>query len=216
MFTLELTLTVLVCSLGAALAVRWIPQNLSETVSKKAQDFIDGIGIFGLVGIIAAFLFVDENDPTLYKIAFPFSWTFWLRNYYFDCASSFSFCTNSKQQTHLFGSANAPTQFIYGTGLFFNLLAHNLILEGSPWALYTLRLLIVFALADISLRLVELPVRTGLIDYWFKGMKYRTKRVQLTTKIWRGFLDCPFNNWCITATSAISAIAEGDQATQST
>ena len=55
----------------------------------------------------------------------------------------------------------------------------NYDLEGSDWALTALRVLIVFALADISLRLVELPVRTGLIDYWFKGMKYRTKRVQL-------------------------------------
>ncbi len=27
--------------LGAALAVRWIPQNLQETVTRKAQDFID-------------------------------------------------------------------------------------------------------------------------------------------------------------------------------
>ena len=41
---------------------------------------------------------------------------------------------------------------------------------------------IVFALADISLRLVELPVRSGLVEYWFKGMKYRTKNVQRRQK----------------------------------
>jgi hypothetical protein len=40
----------------------------------------------------------------------------------------------------------------------------------------------VFALADISLRLVELPVRSGLVEYWFKGMKYRTKNVQRRQK----------------------------------
>jgi hypothetical protein len=55
-------------------------------------------------------------------------------------------------------------------------------LEGSPWALYALRILVVFALADISLRLVELPVRSGLVEYWFKGMKYRTKNVQRRQK----------------------------------
>jgi hypothetical protein len=55
-------------------------------------------------------------------------------------------------------------------------------IEGSAWALTALRILIVFALADISLRLVELPIRSGLVEYWFKGMKYRTKRVQLRQK----------------------------------
>lgn len=82
-------------------------------------------------------------------------------------------------------------------------------LEGSPWALYTLRILIVFALADISLRIVELPVRTGLIDYWFKGMKYRTKRVQLRQKF-AVFLII-ISTIGATTTSALSAIAEGDR-----
>ena len=82
-------------------------------------------------------------------------------------------------------------------------------LEGSTWALYALRVLIVFALADISLRLVELPVRTGLIDYWFKGMKYRTKRVQLRQKF-AVFL-IVISTIGITSTSAISAITEGDR-----
>jgi hypothetical protein len=72
-----------------------------------------------------------------------------------------------------------------------------------------LRVLIVFALADISLRLVELPIRTGLIDYWFKGMKYRTKRVQLRQKI--GVVLIVLSTLGITGTSAITAIAEGDR-----
>jgi hypothetical protein len=40
--------------------------------------------------------------------------------------------------------------------------------------MYSLRILIVFALADISLRFVELPVRRGVLNYWLKGLKYRT------------------------------------------
>jgi hypothetical protein len=38
--------------------------------------------------------------------------------------------------------------------------------------------LVVLALADISLRLVELPIRSGAVAYWFKGMKYRTVDVR--------------------------------------
>ena len=69
--------------------------------------------------------------------------------------------------------------------------------------------MIVFALADISLRLVELPVRTGLIDYWFKGMKYRTKRVQLRQKA--GVLLVVVSLIGMTASVATNAIAKSDR-----
>ena len=194
--------------LGAALAVRWIPQNLNETVSKKAQDFIDGIGVFGLLGIIAAFLFVDENDPTLYKIAFPLAGLF-------GCA----IITSIVHPASRFAPILSSKPFVWiGERSYAIYLWHWVVfqvtrpdydLEGSPWALYALRLLIVFALADISLRLVELPVRTGLIDYWFKGMKYRTKRVQLRQKF--AVLLIVISTLGLTATSALSAIAEGDR-----
>jgi len=64
-------------------------------------------------------------------------------------------------------------------------------------------------LADISLRLVELPVRTGLIDYWFKGMKYRTKRVQLRQKA--GVLLFVLAIFGSAGSVASNAIAEGDR-----
>ena len=49
-------------------------------------------------------------------------------------------------------------------------------LAGKMWALYTLRILIVLALADISLRYIELPIRRGAITLWLKGLKYRTRK----------------------------------------
>ena len=194
--------------LGAALAVSWIPQNLQETVSKKAQDFIDGIGVFGLLGIIAAFLFVDETDPTLYKLAFPLAGIF-------GCAIITSIVHPASRFAPILSSK--PFVWIgersYAIYLWhwvvFQVTRPNFDLEGSEWALYSLRILIVFALADISLRVVELPVRTGLIDYWFKGMKYRTKRVQLRQKA--GVILLVLSVATLTATAATSAIAKGDR-----
>jgi peptidoglycan/LPS O-acetylase OafA/YrhL len=194
--------------LGAALAVSWIPQNLQETVSKKAQDFIDGIGVFGLLGIIAAFLFVDETDPTLYKLAFPLAGIF-------GCAIITSIVHPASRFAPILSSK--PFVWIgersYAIYLWhwvvFQVTRPNFDLEGSEWALYSLRILIVFALADISLRVVELPVRTGLIDYWFKGMKYRTKRVQLRQKA--GVILLLLSVATLTATAATSAIAKGDR-----
>ena len=194
--------------LGAALAVRWIPQNLQETVTRKAQDFIDGIGIVGFLGIIAAFLFIDENDPTLYKLAFPLAGLF-------GCA----IITSIVHPASRFAPILSSKPFVWiGERSYAIYLWHWVVfqvtrpdydLEGSQWALYTLRVLIVFALADISLRLVELPVRTGLIDYWFKGMKYRTKRVQLRQKA--GVVLIVLAIIGSTATVATSAIAKGDR-----
>jgi peptidoglycan/LPS O-acetylase OafA/YrhL len=194
--------------LGAALAVRWIPQNLNETVSRKAQDFIDGIGLFGLVGIISAFLFVDESDPTLYKIAFPLAGLF-------GCAIITSIVHPASRfapilSSRVFVWIGERSYAIYlWHWVVFQITRPNFDLEGSTWALYALRLLIVFALADISLRLVELPVRTGLIDYWFKGMKYRTKRVQIRQKL--GVALILLSTITVITTSALSAVAIGDK-----
>jgi peptidoglycan/LPS O-acetylase OafA/YrhL len=194
--------------LGAALAVSWIPQNLQETVTQKAQDFIDGIGVIGLLGIIACFLFVDETDPTLYKLAFPLAGIF-------GCAIITSIVHPASRFAPILSSK--PFVWIgersYAIYLWhwvvFQVTRPNYDLEGSEWALYALRILIVFALADISLRLVELPVRTGLIDYWFKGMKYRTKRVQLRQKA--GVILILLSIATLTGTAATSAIAKGDR-----
>ena len=194
--------------LGAALAVSWIPQNLQETVTRKAQDFIDGIGIVGFLGIIAAFLFIDESDPTLYKIAFPLAGICGcaILTSIVHPASRFAPILSSKPFVWIGERSYAIYLWHW---VVFQVTRPDYDLEGSEWALYTLRVLIVFALADISLRLVELPVRTGLIDYWFKGMKYRTKRVQLRQKA--GVLLIVVSLIGMTASVASNAIAKSDK-----
>jgi len=194
--------------LGAALAVRWIPQNLQETVSRKAQDFIDGIGVIGFLGILSAFLFIDENDPTLYKLAFPLAGICGcaILTSIVHPASRFAPILSSK----VFVWIGERSYAIYlWHWVVFQVTRPEFDLEGSDWALYALRVLIVFALADISLRLVELPVRTGLIDYWFKGMKYRTKRVQLRQKA--AVVLVVLSIAGLTSSIATTAIAEGDR-----
>jgi peptidoglycan/LPS O-acetylase OafA/YrhL len=194
--------------LGAALAVRWIPQNLQETVSRKAQDFVDLIGAFGFLGIIAAFLFIDETDPTLYKLAFPLAGIFGcaILTSIVHPASRFAPILSSK----VFIWIGERSYAIYlWHWVVFQVTRPNFDLEGSDWALTALRLLIVFALADISLRLVELPVRTGLVDFWFKGMKYRTKRVQLRQKA--GVLFIVMAVLGTAGTVASGAIVKGDK-----
>jgi peptidoglycan/LPS O-acetylase OafA/YrhL len=167
--------------LGAALAVNWIPQNLKLDIAKRAQDVIDAIGVFGFLGILACFLFINESNPTLYKIAFPLAGIF-------GCAIVMSIVHPASRFAPLLqGKAilwiGERSYAIYlWHWIVFQVTRPSVDLAGASWALYALRVLIVFALADISLRWVELPFRNGYIESWFRGMKYRTKKVRVRQK----------------------------------
>jgi peptidoglycan/LPS O-acetylase OafA/YrhL len=161
--------------LGAALAVSWIPQNFTKTVSRKAQDFIDGVGFIGFIGIIAAFLLIDETQPTLYKIAFPLAGLCGAAIIMSVVHPASRFAPVLQNPIFLWIGERSYAIYLWHW-VIFQVTRPSVDLAGKEWALYSLRILIVLALSDISLRYVELPIRRGVIQYWFKGLKYRTKR----------------------------------------
>jgi len=167
--------------LGSALAVSWIPQNLSANIEKRAQDVVDGIGVVGLLGLISTFLFIDETNATLYRIAFPLAGIF-------GCLVIISLVHPASRFAPVISSA--PFKWIgersYGIYIWhwviFQVTRPSVDITGDPWALYLARVLLVLALADISLRWVEIPFRQGNIQNWIRGIKYRTPKVQLRHK----------------------------------
>ena len=168
--------------LGAALAVSWIPQNFTKTVSRKAQDFIDGVGFLGFIGILAAFLFIDETQPTLYKIAFPLAGICGAAIVMSVVHPASRFAPVLQNPVFLWIGERSYAIYLWHW-VIFQITRPQVDLDGDDWALFILRILVVLALADISLRLVELPIRSGAIAYWFKGMKYRTPYVRRRQKI---------------------------------
>ncbi|CAN2179066.1 COG1835 Predicted acyltransferases [Candidatus Nanopelagicaceae bacterium] len=161
--------------LGAALAVSWIPQNFTTNVSKKAQDFIDGVGVFGFIGILATFLLIDESKPTLYKIAFPLAAIFGAAIIMSVVHPASRFAPILENPVLIWIGQRSYAIYLWHW-IIFQVTRPTVDLAGQTWALYSLRILIVFALADISLRYVEMPIRRGALKYWFKGLKYRTKK----------------------------------------
>jgi peptidoglycan/LPS O-acetylase OafA/YrhL len=167
--------------LGSALAVSWIPQNLSANIEKRAQDVVDAIGVVGLLGLISTFLFIDESNPTLYRIAFPLAGIF-------GCLVIISLVHPASRFAPIISSA--PFAWIgqrsYGIYIWhwviFQVTRPSVDLTGDTWALYLARVLLVLALADISLRWVEIPFRQGNIQNWVRGIKYRAPKVQLRHK----------------------------------
>jgi peptidoglycan/LPS O-acetylase OafA/YrhL len=168
--------------LGAALAVSWIPRNLSRNISQRAQDFIDGIGVFGFIGLLCVFLFINESNATLYRIAFPLAGLF-------GCATLISIVHPASRFSPLL--SNRVFLWIgqrsYGIYLWhwvvFQVTRPGVDLTGNLPALNIARVLIVLALADISLRAIEIPIRNGVVQNWFRGMKYRTIIMQKRQRI---------------------------------
>jgi peptidoglycan/LPS O-acetylase OafA/YrhL len=197
--------------LGSALAVSWIPQNLSADIEKRAQDVVDAIGVIGLLGLIAAFLFIDEANASLYRIAFPLAGIF-------GCLVIISLVHPASRFAPLISSA--PFRWIgqrsYGIYIWhwviFQVTRPSVDLTGQSWALYLARVLLVLALADISLRWVEIPFRQGMVQNWFRGMKYRSAKVKLRQQL--SIVFSVIAVLAVTSSISVQAINKADQIAQ--
>ena len=197
--------------LGSALAVSWIPQNLSADIEKRAQDVIDAIGVIGLLGLIAAFLFIDESNASLYRIAFPLAGIF-------GCLVIISLVHPASRFAPLISSA--PFKWVgqrsYGIYIWhwviFQVTRPSVDLTGQSWALYLARVLLVLALADISLRWVEIPFRQGMVQNWFRGMKYRSAKVKLRQQL--SIVFSVIAVLAVTSSISVQAINKADQIAQ--
>ncbi len=169
--------------LGAALAVSWVPANLSKNISERAQDFVDGIGVVGFLGLLCTFFFIDESNAALYRVAFPLAALF-------GVAIITSLVHPASRFTPLMSAR--PLVWIgqrsYGIYLWhwvvFQVTRPNVDLAGANWAINAARILIVIALADISLRWIEIPIRRGVLSTWIRGLKYRSKSTRRKQKLW--------------------------------
>ena len=194
--------------LGSGLAVSWIPQNLSADIEKRAQDVIDGIGVVGLLGLVSTFLFIEESNASLYRIAFPLAGIF-------GCLVIISLVHPASRFAPIISTA--PFRWVgqrsYGIYIWhwviFQVTRPSVDLSGQTWALYLARVLLVLALADISLRWVEIPFRQGLVQDWFRGMKYRSAKVQLRQKI--SVISSIIIVLAITSSISVQAINKSDE-----
>jgi len=197
--------------LGSALAVSWIPQNLSANITKRAQDVIDGIGVVGLLGLISTFLFIDESNASLYQIAFPLAAIF-------GCLVIISLVHPASRFAPIISTP--PFRWIgqrsYGIYIWhwviFQVTRPSVDLSGETWALYLARVLLVLALADISLRWVEIPFRQGQVQTWFRGMKYRSSKERVRQQI--SVLVSIIAVLAVTTSISVSAINKSNQISQ--
>ena len=159
---------------GAALATFWRPGRLKADVPGGAKAIITATGIGALLAVIAFFLFVGEFTPWMYQRG--------------------GFLVLAVVVAHLIAMATHPAsplgpwmgtqpwryigQRSYGLYLWhwpiFMVTRPNLDipLDGIP--LLALRLGLTFAIAELSYRFVEMPIRRGAIDRWVKAWRTST------------------------------------------
>jgi hypothetical protein len=169
---------------------------------------IDAIGVIGLLGLIATFLFIDEKNANLYQIAFPLAGIF-------GCLVIISLVHPASRFAPLISSS--PFRWIgqrsYGIYIWhwviFQVTRPSVDLTGETWALYLARVLLVLALADISLRWVEIPFRQGVVQNWFRGMKYRSAKVKVRQQL--SVLASILVVLSVTSAISVQAINKGNQ-----
>jgi hypothetical protein len=132
--------------------------------------------------LLCIFLFIDETNATLYQIAFPLAGLF-------GCATIISIVHPASRFSPILSARFLLWigQRSYGIYLWhwvvFQVTRPGADLTGSPFALNVARVLLVLILADISLRAIEIPIRRGLVQNWFRGIKYRTKVMKKRQRI---------------------------------
>ena len=147
---------------GAALATMWRPGRLSTQVPRGAQLVITGIGVASLAAVIGFYLFVGEFTPWLYRGGFL----------------ALAFFT-----TALIAAVTHPASFLgpaLGTGILryigrrsygiylwhwpiFMVTRPGIDVEWSEPVTFVVRIALTLVIAELSYRLVEMPIRRGVL-----------------------------------------------------
>ena len=155
---------------GAALATMWRPGRLSTQVPRGAQLIITGIGVSSLAAVIGFYLFVGEFTPWLYRGGFL----------------ALAFFT-----TALIAAVTHPASFLgpaLGTGILryigrrsygiylwhwpiFMVTRPGIDVEWSEPVTFVVRIALTLVIAELSYRLVEMPIRRGVLGRAWSAMR---------------------------------------------
>ena len=155
--------------LGAVLAIAVPPWRMRATLRASARWIITGIGVLGLAGITYMTVRVNEFDPFIYQGGFVVV----------DLLTIAMILALVHPATTVLARAFsvAPLLWIgrrsYGIYLWhwpiFVLTRPGVDVDVNGWLLLTLRLILTFAIAEVSYRFVEMPVRDGALGRWWAG-----------------------------------------------
>ncbi|MGZ4688981.1 MAG: acyltransferase family protein [Acidimicrobiia bacterium] len=170
--------------IGAVLAMVWAPWRLSERATQGARWVLNAIGVVGLLGLGWMFLNVSEFSNALYRGGFLLCSVF--------SAMVIAVTVHPAADLGRWFLGLKPMRWVgersYGIYLWHwpVFMVTRPVLDigmtGTPNLL--LRLSVTVALAELSYRYVEQPVRQGALGRWFKELRSSTgpDRIGMATR----------------------------------
>ncbi len=160
--------------IGAWLAFVW-PSHLlgaKKTVhlSKQVRNVLDGVGIAALIALLALVVFVDGFSPFLYRGGLLLA----------SVLTAVVIAVMVHPASLLGRAASAkPLVWVglrsYGIYLWHYplllLMSPTSAIEGTPWWMYPVEIVVIFACAAFSYRFVENPIRKGSIGAFVKSVR---------------------------------------------
>jgi peptidoglycan/LPS O-acetylase OafA/YrhL/lysophospholipase L1-like esterase len=160
--------------IGAVLAMVWAPWRLSEKTSRGGRLVLNAIGLTGFLGLLWMFLNVSEFSNSLYRGGFLLCSVL--------AAMVIAVTVHPAADLSRYFLGLKPLRWIgersYGIYLWhwpvfmITRPVLDISLTGTPNLI--LRLGVTVALAELSFRYVEQPIRQGALGAWFKRMRAAT------------------------------------------
>jgi peptidoglycan/LPS O-acetylase OafA/YrhL len=155
--------------LGAVLAIAIPPWRMRASLHASARWIITGIGVIGLLGITYMTIKVNEFDPFVYQGGFVVV----------DLLTVAMILALVHPAGTVLAKAFSVSPLLwigrrsYGIYLWhwpiFVLTRPGVDVDVNGWLLLALRLILTFAVAEVSYRFVEMPVRNGALSRWWAG-----------------------------------------------
>jgi peptidoglycan/LPS O-acetylase OafA/YrhL len=165
--------------IGAVLAMVWAPWRLSKRTPPGGRLVLDALGLVGLVGLTYMFLEVSEFSPDLYRGGFVVTALL--------AALVIAVTVHPAADLSRFFLGLKPMRWIgersYGLYLWhwpvYMITRPQLDIGITGLPNLALRLSVTVALAELSYRYVEQPIRQGALGRWFTSMRAATGTEQL-------------------------------------
>ncbi len=155
---------------GVALAMVWPPWRMRDGVGARAAAVLDGVGVVALVALLLAMTGFAERSSALYRGGFGLV----------DVATAAVIVVVAHPAARLGTVLGvAPLRWVglrsYGIYLWhwpvFVLTRPGVDVDWPGWVVTAVRLGLTLALAELSYRYVEMPVRTGALGRWWAAVR---------------------------------------------
>jgi peptidoglycan/LPS O-acetylase OafA/YrhL len=157
--------------IGAVLAMVWAPWRLQEKTTRGGRLVLDAMGIVGLLGLLWMFLNVSEFSNGLYRGGFLLCSVLsaMVIAVTVHPAADLGRVLLGRQPLRWIGERSYGIYLWHWPVFMITRPTLDISMTGTPNLI--LRLAVTVALAELSFRYVEQPIRQGALGRWFKELR---------------------------------------------